>query len=110
MKRLALALVFLAALPAQAAAAHCPLGEIYRVRLMRCVDIRSALARPYVHPARRATSIEGAKVIAPDPPPADPPPEPPPAAVDIALPLLEDGVPAIWRLCQAEPKLCEPTR
>jgi hypothetical protein len=102
MKRLALALVFLAALPAPAAAAHCPLGEIYRVRLMRCVDIRSALARPYVHPARRATtSIEGAKVIAPDPPPA---------AVDIALPILEDGVPAIWRLCQDEPKLCEPPR
>jgi hypothetical protein len=77
---------------------------------MRCVDIRSALARPYVHPAHRAiissASIEGAKVIAPDPPP----PKPPPAAVDIALPLLEDGVPAIWRLCQAEPKLCEPPR
>jgi hypothetical protein len=33
---------------APALAAHCPYGQIYRVRLHECVGVRSALARGYV--------------------------------------------------------------
>jgi hypothetical protein len=103
----------LAATPATAA--HCPFGQIWRLRLDRCVAVDSALARPYVHQARfRPLAIR--RVAADDaPPPAEPAPYPPPPPATsqvtldrpLVLPELEDGAPAIWRLCQAEPKLCK---
>jgi hypothetical protein len=64
--RLALSVAFLCAIGATPAlAAHCPLGQIYRIRLDRCVGTYTALARPYVGFARRS-----ARRIAFDPPAA----------------------------------------
>jgi hypothetical protein len=104
-----------------ASAAHCPLGEIYRVRLDECVSARSALAQAYVRPVSKLPRLRPTAVrhVAdadappyPLPPPA--PPEAPPAQSDdqatLVLPDVEDGAPAIWRLCQAAPNLCDPPR
>jgi hypothetical protein len=38
-----------------AAAAHCPSGEFYRVRLDECVGLSSALARPFLGEAMHKT-------------------------------------------------------
>jgi hypothetical protein len=40
-----------------ATAAHCPNGQIWRIRLGQCVDADSALARAYVHPLRRQARL-----------------------------------------------------
>jgi hypothetical protein len=104
-----------------ASAAQCPYGQIYRVHLDECVDARSTLARAYVQPLRRrnisTTKISAVRRVADaDPPPPERPPDPspadrPPALPDdqatLVLPDLEDGAPAIWRLCQAAPNLCK---
>jgi hypothetical protein len=42
-------LILLVALASNSAYAYCPHGEIRRLSLHRCVNIRSALARGYVH-------------------------------------------------------------
>lgn len=103
---------FVAATPATAA--HCSPGQIWRIRLDQCVGAGSALARPYVHQARfRPPAVR--HVADADPPPPQPvaePPAPPPdaqaaLAEPLVLPDLEDGAPAIWRLCQAAPNLCK---
>ena len=115
-------LVILAAFAATpTSAAQCPYGQIYRVHLDECVGIRSALARAYVQPVRRgnisATKISLTRHVAD----ADAPPYPFPAPSEklppaddqatlvepLVLPDLEDGAPAIWRLCQAAPNLCK---
>jgi hypothetical protein len=119
MRRLALALVLLAAAPTPAAAAHCPRGEIYRVRRDKCVGAQTALARPYVHPPhplRRPTRLRPpvvrhvADAAPPDPPaaPATVGPDPPPADAELALPELEASAPNIWRICQTAPTMCAP--
>jgi hypothetical protein len=103
-----------------AEAAQCPYGQIFRVHLDECVGAQSALARAYVQPLHRR-NIPAAKIFtirhvadADAPPYPLPPsaPEPPPAQADdqatLVLPDLEDGMPAIWRLCQAAPNLCKP--
>jgi hypothetical protein len=65
-------------LSAPALAAHCPPGQIYRIRLDRCVGAYTALARPYVGFARRSARriafdppAARAEAAAPAPPPAD---------------------------------------
>jgi hypothetical protein len=113
------AAVFLLALAATpAVAAHCPQGQIWRIRLDQCVDASSWLARPYVRQTRpRPTAVHHvADADAPPyplPPPAPQPPALPPAPSDdqatLVLPDIEDGAPAIWRLCQAAPNLCKPS-
>jgi hypothetical protein len=101
-----------------AAAAQCPLGQIYRVHLKTCVATSSALARPYVHsrsiryraqvpPHQAAAPAPALPSSLPPPPPSTPEPYFEDTRVgSIPLPALEDGVPAIWRLCQAAPNLC----
>ena len=99
-----------------ATAAHCPHGEIYRIHLDQCVGIESALARPYVHLIRFRSPAVRHVADADQPPYPLPPPTPAPAQPDdqaalaepLILPDLEDGAPAIWRLCQAAPNLCKP--
>jgi hypothetical protein len=108
----------LAATPATAA--HCPNHEIWRIRLDKCVDAQSALALPYVRSARRGVASHGRPAFIPDNGggatggPSTAPPKPAPdqeatLAEPIVLPDLEDGVPTIWRLCQAAPNLCKPS-
>jgi hypothetical protein len=100
-----------------ASAAHCAQGEIWRVHLDQCVDIGSALARAYVRPPHRAPRLAVRHVADADQPPYPlPPPAPAPrddqATLDddtFLLPDIEDGAPAIWRLCQAAPNLCKAT-
>ena len=102
-------LATLAATPAEAA--HCPQGEIWRVRLDECVSARSALAQAYVKPVSRLPRFRPPAVrrVAEADSPPPPTPEPPPAdEATFILPDLEDGAPAIWRLCQAAPNLCKP--
>ena len=99
----------LAATPA--AAAHCPQGEIWRVRLDECVSARSALAQAYVRPVSRLPRFRPPAVRrvveADSPPPPEPSAAPPADAATFVLPDLEDGAPSIWRLCQAAPNLCK---
>jgi hypothetical protein len=104
------AIMALASTPATAA--HCPFGEIWRVHLNQCVDIGSALARAYVRPPHRILHLPVRHVADADQPPYPLPPSTPrddQAAADDAflLPDVEDGAPAIWRLCQAAPNLCK---
>jgi hypothetical protein len=73
-------LIFAAAALAaeRAAAANCPPGQLYRVKLDECVNLTSALARPYLGEATRKTTrhaqpVRMAKRI--DPGFVDPPPE-----------------------------------
>jgi hypothetical protein len=109
----------LAVTPAQAY--HCGSAFIYRVHLDQCVAVTSALARAYVRPVRRG-NIPAARIpltrhvadadAPPYPlPPAASPAAAPPAQPDdqatLVLPVVEDGAPAIWRLCKAAPNLCK---
>ena len=64
-----------------AAAAHCPSGEFYRVKLDECVRLSSALARPFLGEATRKAAlplqpVRLAKRM--DPGFVDPPQEAPP--------------------------------
>jgi hypothetical protein len=112
--RLCAILAALAATPA--GAAQCPYGQIYRVHLDECVSARSALATAYVRPVARLPRFRPARRLAdadappPDPlPPPAPAPTPEPHQATLVLPDIEDGAPAIWRLCHAAPNLCGPT-
>ena len=82
----ALLIAMLAATPA--AAAHCPHGQFYRVRLHQCVGLNTRLAWAYVHvaeaprlatPRSRAESEPEAKPVGV-----------PEAVVPFVLPLLDD--------------------
>jgi hypothetical protein len=97
-----------AALAAEsAAAAHCPLGQLYRVKLDKCVSLTSALARPYlgegmrlVKPVRMAKRIDPGFVDPPearDPAPskAEPPDDPPERDNWVWFPLPPDSA-ALW--------------
>ena len=46
-----------------AAAAHCPPGQFYRVRLKLCVGVNTSLALAYVHvaPSRTPDAVPGGK-------------------------------------------------
>jgi hypothetical protein len=66
-----------------AAAAHCPQGQLYRVRLHECVDLHSRLALAYERPPPR-------------PAPKRPPARPAPPAERLVLPLLDREWPAAW--------------
>ena len=102
-----------AALASSPAAAHCPSGQFYRVRLDRCVAADSGLARAYLA-ASRPPAARSSALIAALPGPA---PEPPKLGADrldraeiihipFVLPSLDAGAPEIWQLCRAEPKMC----
>jgi hypothetical protein len=120
--RASAAVLLLALTATPASAAHCDKGQIWRVHLDQCVDIDSVLARAYVHQVRRAPRPLLRRVADEQsrndsaPPPAEPPPAPTPAPPQpyfedtrvgsMPLPDIDDGAPAIWRLCQAAPNLC----
>lgn len=123
MKRLALALVFLAASPIPAAsAAHCPQGQIWRVHLNTCVGAQTALAHPYVRPPHRlsrptrvhspAVRRHVADTDPPDPPPARPatgrptPPHDEAAIPTFVLPEVDLGAPDGWRFCRVTAGIC----
>ena len=72
-----------------AAAAQCPPGQFYRVKLDECVALSSALARPFLGEAMRKTTgfvrpVRMAKRM--DPGFVDPPPEVPDSAPSKAEP------------------------
>jgi hypothetical protein len=108
-----------AAIAWPASAAQCPLGQIYRVHLKTCVATSSALARPYVHPRsiryRAQAPVHHEAVEKRNDSGTPTPPSSEPYFQDtrvgsIVLPVLEDGVPTVWLLCQAAPNLCKGDR
>jgi hypothetical protein len=109
--------VIMALASTPATAAHCAQGEIWRVHLDQCVDIGSVLARAYVRPPHRIVRspvrhvADADQAPYPSPSPASEPHDDQ-ATVDdtFLLPALEDGAPAIWRLCQAAPNLCRTSK
>jgi hypothetical protein len=80
-----------------ALAAHCPLGQLWRVHLRECVPLRSPLALAYagrVHQRRIKIAPFGHSAARPAPDPPDP------TAAALLIPLLE-AAGARWRVLAA---------